>query len=103
MNQTVVIFGIYTFLRLYGVYTHDAWSKRSGMDTLALAAVLIFPRLAFATLSSNLMVLYASSVFLKASLLKGMNRALRSLIVEFMFLMSIACFCFAGFLYALWT
>jgi hypothetical protein len=31
------------------------------------------------------------------------DRALRSMIIEFAFLMSIAAFCFAGFLYALWT
>jgi hypothetical protein len=43
-------------------------------------------RLAFVTLSNNLMVL-----------------AFRSMFAEFAILMSIAAFCFAGFLYCLWT
>lgn len=46
----------------------------------------IFERLAFVTLSNNLMVL-----------------SLRSMFTEFAFLMMLAVFCFAGFLYSLWT
>jgi hypothetical protein len=42
--------------------------------------------LAFVTLSNNLMVL-----------------AFRAMFAEFAILMSIAAFCFAGFLYCLWT
>ncbi|KAF8586037.1 hypothetical protein K439DRAFT_1646379 [Ramaria rubella] len=62
------------------------WALEGGMDCLALAACLIFPRLAFVTLSNNIMIL-----------------SLRSMFAEFALLMAIACFCFAGFLYALWT
>ena len=43
-------------------------------------------RLAFVTLRNNLMVL-----------------SLRAMLVQFVVLMVIAAFCFAGFLYALWT
>jgi hypothetical protein len=43
-------------------------------------------RLAFVTLRNNLMVL-----------------SLRAMLVQFAILMLIAAFCFAGFLYALWT
>jgi len=46
----------------------------------------MFPRLAFVTLSNNLMVL-----------------SLRSMFLEFALLMFVAAFCFGGFLYALWT
>ncbi|KZV94556.1 hypothetical protein EXIGLDRAFT_766972 [Exidia glandulosa HHB12029] len=82
----VTIYITYLSLRLHGVYNHHAWAREAGLDTLALAAVLIFPRLAFVTLSNNLLVL-----------------SLRSMFVEFFNLMFIAAFIFAGFLYALWT
>ncbi|CCA70742.1 related to receptor-activated Ca2+-permeable cation channel-Laccaria bicolor [Serendipita indica DSM 11827] len=62
------------------------WARLAGMDCLALAACLLFPRLAFVTLSNNLMVL-----------------AFRAMFWEFAILMAIAVFCFAGFLYSLWT
>ena len=47
---------------------------------------LVVTRLAFVTLRNNLMVL-----------------SLRAMLVQFVVLMVIAAFCFAGFLYALWT
>ena len=81
------------------------WSRNFGMDILALGACLMFPRwvhksillvrlltsptsrrLAFVTLSNNLMIL-----------------SLRSMFYEFTLLMLVAAFCFCGFLYALFT
>lgn len=82
----VTLFCTYAVLRLYGVYYHHHWARATGMDFLALIAVLMFPRLAFVTLKNNLMVL-----------------ALRAMIVQFVVLVLIAAFCFGGFLYALWT
>ncbi|PFH51765.1 hypothetical protein AMATHDRAFT_2680 [Amanita thiersii Skay4041] len=83
----VTTYCIYASLRLYGVYhPHGRWARSLGIDFLALIACLMFPRLAFVTLKNNLMVL-----------------SLRAMIVQFLFLMLIAAFCFCGFLYALWT
>jgi hypothetical protein len=74
------------------------------LDILALAAVLIFPRLAFVTLSNNLLVLQVSSTILLAlSYTDYQGSSLRSMFVEFFNLMFIAAFIFGGFLYALWT
>ena len=82
----------------------ERWAKEAGMDCLALAACLMFPRyvphtfldqvwltysdtrLAFVTFSNNLLVL-----------------ALRAMFTEFAVLMAVAAFCFGGFLYSLWT
>ncbi|EJD07689.1 uncharacterized protein FOMMEDRAFT_137915 [Fomitiporia mediterranea MF3/22] len=82
----ITIFVSYASLRLTGFRYGNAWAKSSGIDCLALAACLLFPRLAFVTLKNNLMVL-----------------SLRAMIMQFVVLMFIAAFCFAGFLYALWT
>ncbi|KAI0305818.1 hypothetical protein B0F90DRAFT_1923547 [Multifurca ochricompacta] len=83
----IPIFCTYGILRIYGIFhPTGSWAKEVGIDSLALIACLLFPRLAFVTLKNNLMVL-----------------SLRAMITQFAFLMLIAVFCFAGFLYALWT
>ncbi|KAI0270966.1 hypothetical protein BGY98DRAFT_1008270 [Russula aff. rugulosa BPL654] len=83
----IPVFCTYAILRIYGVnHPNGAWAKAVGIDSLALIACLLFPRLAFVTLRNNLMVL-----------------SLRAMISQFVFLMLIAAFCFGGFLYALWT
>ncbi|EPQ56311.1 hypothetical protein GLOTRDRAFT_128260 [Gloeophyllum trabeum ATCC 11539] len=82
----VTVYCTYAFLRLYGVYHDNFWARSTGIDLLAVIAVLMFPRLVFVTLRNNLMVL-----------------SVRAMLVQFVILMFIAAFCFAGFLYALWT
>ncbi|KAJ7116020.1 hypothetical protein C8R44DRAFT_220116 [Mycena epipterygia] len=82
----VATYCFYAFLRVYGVYHDHAWARSTGVDLMAVIAVLLFPRLAFVTLKNNLMVL-----------------SLRAMMVQFLILMMIAAFCFCGFLYALWT
>jgi len=82
----VTAYYIYAFLRVYGVVWRHHWAQSLGIDFLAVIACLMFPRLAFVTLRNNLMVL-----------------SLRAMMVQFVALMMIAAFCFAGFLYALWT
>lgn len=83
----IPVFCTYAVLRIYGIYhPTGTWAQTVGVDSLALIACLLFPRLAFVTLKNNLMVL-----------------SLRAMISQFVFLMLIAVFCFAGFLYALWT
>ncbi|KAJ1306575.1 hypothetical protein OPQ81_007576 [Rhizoctonia solani] len=82
----VTVYFSYSGLRLYGIHWDQAWARELGIDILAVVAVIVFPRLAFVTLSNNLMVL-----------------SLRSMFAEFAVLMLVAAFCFGGFLYALWT
>ncbi|CAE6479376.1 unnamed protein product [Rhizoctonia solani] len=82
----VTVYFSYAGLRLYGIRWDEAWARELGIDILAVVAVIVFPRLAFVTLSNNLMVL-----------------SLRSMFTEFAVLMLVAAFCFGGFLYALWT
>ncbi|KAG8873745.1 hypothetical protein FRB98_008807 [Tulasnella sp. 332] len=80
------IFVTYGSFRTYGMQYHANWAKDMGIDVLALGACLMFPRLAFVSLSNNLMIL-----------------SLRSMFFEFVILMLVAMFCFCGFLYALFT
>ncbi|KAG9009327.1 hypothetical protein FRB90_008420 [Tulasnella sp. 427] len=82
----ITIFMSYGSFRAYGMYHHELWAKTLGIDILALGACLMFPRLAFVTLSNNLMIL-----------------SIRSMFYEFTVLMLVAAFCFCGFLYALYT
>ncbi|KAG8904105.1 hypothetical protein FRB99_002224 [Tulasnella sp. 403] len=82
----ITIFISYASFRAYGLNYDESWAKAIGVDILALGACMMFPRLAFVTLSNNLMVL-----------------SLRSMFYEFVVLMLLAAFCFCGFLYALWT
>ncbi|ORY33033.1 hypothetical protein BCR39DRAFT_520833 [Naematelia encephala] len=82
----MLIYAFYLSARLYGFHYHNDDALSLGADSLAIGAVLIFPRLAFVTLANNLMVL-----------------SIRSMLTEFFFLMGIGIFCFLGFLYALFT
>ncbi|KZP01440.1 hypothetical protein CALVIDRAFT_2828 [Calocera viscosa TUFC12733] len=82
----MTVYVCYAGLRVHGLRHQSAWAKGLGIDFLAIGACLMFPRLAFATLSNNLMIL-----------------SLRSMLLEFTALMLLAAFCFGGFLYALWT
>ncbi|KAG9127230.1 hypothetical protein FRC07_000101 [Ceratobasidium sp. 392] len=82
----ITVYISYASLRIYGINQDEAWARDWGIDILAVVAVIVFPRLAFVTLSNNLMVL-----------------SLRNMFTEFAVLMLVAAFCFGGFLYALWT
>ncbi|EOR01157.1 hypothetical protein E3P92_01765 [Wallemia ichthyophaga] len=82
----IIDFLHYLAFRVYGIwYDHPKYSLL-GLEVLSCAAALLFPRLAFVTLSNNLMIL-----------------SIRALFLDFLFLMALAFFCFTGFLYALWT
>ncbi|GHJ86400.1 hypothetical protein NliqN6_2802 [Naganishia liquefaciens] len=82
----IVIYLTYLSFRIYGLKHNQSWAREFSTDVLAIGAVGMFPRLAFVTLSNNLMIL-----------------SLRSMMGEFIILMGIASFCFLGFSYALWT
>lgn len=80
----VLIFAVYLGVRLFGAASGDQHALELGTEILAVGAVLMFPRFAFMTLADNLMIL-----------------SIRSMLVEFFFLMTVGMFCFAGFGYAL--
>ncbi|KAI1793525.1 hypothetical protein LXA43DRAFT_971864 [Ganoderma leucocontextum] len=82
----ITLYCTYAVMRIVGVYDDRPWAREMGINSLALIAVLMFPRLAFVTFKNNVMVL-----------------SLRAMIIQFVVLMIIAAFCFGGFLYALWT
>lgn len=71
-------------LRAHSVVTNDARASDRAYAILSTAACLLFPRLAFATISNNLLIL-----------------SLRAMLGEFLYLFGITVFCFAGFVFAL--
>ncbi|KAF8748002.1 Nonselective cation channel [Rhizoctonia solani] len=64
----VTVYFSYAGLRLYGIRWDEAWARELGIDILAVVAVIVFPRLAFVTLSNNLMVLSLRSMFTEFAL-----------------------------------
>ncbi|GJN91595.1 hypothetical protein Rhopal_004618-T1 [Rhodotorula paludigena] len=71
-------------LRAHSVFTNDARASDRAYAILSIAATLLFPRLAFATISNNLLIL-----------------SLRAMLADFFYLMGITVFCFIGFAFAL--
>ncbi|KAJ9103807.1 hypothetical protein QFC21_002269 [Naganishia friedmannii] len=68
----IVIYLTYLTFRIYGLKHNDEWAKDFSTDVLAIGAVGMFPRLAFVTLSNNLMILSLRSMmgeFISAYLL----------------------------------
>ncbi|BGP44774.1 hypothetical protein JCM10450v2_000588 [Rhodotorula kratochvilovae] len=72
------------FLRVHSVIQNDAKASDRSYAILSIAACLLFPRLAFATISNNLLIL-----------------SLRAMLADFFYLMGITVFCFVGFVFAL--
>lgn len=72
----VIIYLSYLSLRTYGLaWTYHEWAAILGTDILAVGACLMFPRLAFVTLSDNLMILALRSMLVEFSLLSQYLRA----------------------------
>ncbi|GAA5926471.1 hypothetical protein JCM3775_001027 [Rhodotorula graminis] len=71
-------------LRLHSVAHNDMQASDRSYAILSIAACLLFPRLAFATISNNLLIL-----------------SLRAMLADFFYLMGITVFCFIGFVFAL--
>ncbi|GAA5914827.1 hypothetical protein JCM8208_005713 [Rhodotorula glutinis] len=71
-------------LRLHSVAHNDMQASDRSYAILSIAACLLFPRLAFATISNNLLIL-----------------SLRAMLADFFYLMGITVFCFVGFVFAL--
>ncbi len=70
--------------RFHSIIYNDPWSADQCFAVLSVAACFLFPRLVFATMTNNVMIL-----------------SLRAMLGQFLFLMAIAVFCFGGFVFAL--
>ncbi|KAJ7104262.1 receptor-activated Ca2+-permeable cation channel [Mycena belliarum] len=85
-SSFVVIFLCYIVMRIKGLSSGDLATSEMAFDVLSCGACILFPRLAFFAISNNVVVL-----------------SLRVMIAEFLFFMAIACCCFSGLLFTLWT
>lgn len=72
------------YLSHYDLKSH--WLNEQSHQVLSCLAILIFPRLAFITLSDNILIL-----------------SLRSMLSDFVFLMLLGAWCFLGFGYSLYS
>ncbi|KZS92531.1 hypothetical protein SISNIDRAFT_429191 [Sistotremastrum niveocremeum HHB9708] len=81
---SIVIFIVYFVLRIRGIASHDQNASELGFDILACGACLLFPRLVFFVIQNNVIIL-----------------ALRVMVSEYLFFMTIAAICFSGLLFTL--
>ncbi|KAM0793199.1 hypothetical protein ACM66B_000669 [Microbotryomycetes sp. NB124-2] len=81
---SVPIFLVAFLFRTHSVATNEEWANNTAYAILSCAACIMFPRLAFAAISNNLLIL-----------------SLRAMLAEFAYLMGIAVFCTLGFVFAL--
>ncbi|CAK5268564.1 unnamed protein product [Mycena citricolor] len=82
----VLICLIYGGMRIKGLVNQDLALSETAFDTLACGACILFPRLAFFAVSSNVIII-----------------SLRAMVAEFVFFMGMAAICFSGLLFTLWT
>ncbi|KAF2869069.1 hypothetical protein BDV95DRAFT_499296 [Massariosphaeria phaeospora] len=80
----VFVFLIYFAMRVYGWISSNDEAGRQALDLLAIAAPILFPRLAFNLMPENMLFI-----------------SLRAMVKEFTALSLIAVWCFGGFLLAL--
>ncbi|KAF2679119.1 hypothetical protein K458DRAFT_435352 [Lentithecium fluviatile CBS 122367] len=80
----VAIYGAYFAVRIYAWIADDVETGRQALDILAIAAPILFPRLAFNLMPENMLFI-----------------ALRAMVKEFTALSLIAVWCFGGFLLSL--
>ncbi|KAI5476360.1 nonselective cation channel [Pseudohyphozyma bogoriensis] len=80
----VPIFAIAFGFRIHSIAFNDQGASDQAFAVLSCAACLLFPRLAFAAVSNNVLIL-----------------SLRAMLANFFWLMGLAVFCFLGFVFAL--
>ncbi|CAI6339060.1 unnamed protein product [Periconia digitata] len=80
----VIVYLAYSLLRIYAFFVDSTDYGRQALDLLAIAAPLLFPRLAFNLMPENMLFI-----------------ALRAMVKEFTALSLIAVWCFGGFLLSL--
>ncbi|KZO94176.1 hypothetical protein CALVIDRAFT_528947 [Calocera viscosa TUFC12733] len=81
----VLMFLIYVVFRLRSLWTQDSYAADTAFDVLACSCVVLFPRVAFFLVANSVIIL-----------------ALRSMIKEYLFFISICMICFSGLLFTLW-
>jgi hypothetical protein len=81
----ILIFLGYFFFRIRGVTHGNTETSELAFDILACGACVLFPRLAFFSISNNVVIL-----------------ALQGMITEFLFFIFLAMICFSGLLFCLW-
>ncbi|KAL1940266.1 hypothetical protein VTO73DRAFT_9218 [Trametes versicolor] len=83
-SSFIVIFLVYLGYRIRGLTHNDPAASDFAFDVLACGACILFPRLAFFAVSNNVIVL-----------------ALRAMMADFLFFITIAAICFSGLLFTL--
>ncbi|PPJ59298.1 hypothetical protein CBER1_04223 [Cercospora berteroae] len=81
----VLIFSVYFCTRMHGLVQNDPTIGWLAEDILAMAAPVLLPRLAFCLMPENMLFI-----------------SLRAMMSDFTFLTVIACWCFGGFILAMW-
>ncbi|KDQ08719.1 hypothetical protein BOTBODRAFT_37715 [Botryobasidium botryosum FD-172 SS1] len=81
----IVIFASYFGLRLRGIIYNEYWASDLAFDVLACGACVLFPRLAFFSISNNVVVL-----------------ALSGMIKDYLYFIFAAMICASGLLFTLW-
>ncbi|SMR60454.1 unnamed protein product [Zymoseptoria tritici ST99CH_1A5] len=81
----VFIFWTYLGVRTNGLMYNDPATSKLASDILAMAAPVLLPRLAFCVMSENMLFI-----------------SLRAMMSDFTFLTLLACWCFGGFILAMW-
>jgi hypothetical protein len=81
----VFIFWTYLGVRVNGLVYDDLATSKLASDILAMAAPVLLPRLAFCVMSENMLFI-----------------SLRAMMSDFTFLTLLACWCFGGFILAMW-
>lgn len=82
----ILLFFVYLVIRLNALASNDVATSELAFDILSCGACILFPRLAFFAVNNTVVVL-----------------SLRAMISEFIFFIGIACICFSGILFTLWT
>ncbi|EJU02408.1 hypothetical protein DACRYDRAFT_66519 [Dacryopinax primogenitus] len=81
----VLMFLVYVGFRVRSLWLHDDQAADTAFDVLACSCVVLFPRVAFFLVANSVIIL-----------------ALRSMIKEYVFFISICMICFSGLLFTLW-
>ncbi|KAF8313679.1 hypothetical protein DL93DRAFT_2113916 [Clavulina sp. PMI_390] len=80
----IVIFLLYLGLRIHGLSSHDIGYSDLAFDILSCGACVLLPRLAFLPVSNTVVIL-----------------ALRGMIMDFIYFITLAAICFSGLLFTL--
>ncbi|KAF9514620.1 hypothetical protein BS47DRAFT_1294946 [Hydnum rufescens UP504] len=96
------IFLAYFGLRIKGIIHHDEWYSDLAFDILSCGACILFPRMAFFSISNNVghPVCHPPRSF-PPRLAQCVSSALKGMIADFLYFIAIAAICFSGLLFTL--